>query len=88
MDSTNKTVDDLFKDVIEFKHSLEFTRPEVEEVKGVNVTSQTAFKTMSKDLTIFQTTLDKHSSKGVYLKNQLRQKNTLIDGNEDVKTET
>lgn len=74
---------DLFKDVMEFKHSLEFTQSEVEELKGSNVTTQTAFKTISKEFTIFQT-LNKHSSEGDYLENQPRLKNIWIDGIEDV----
>ena len=61
MDFTNKTVGDLFKDVMEFTHSLEFMQVEVEELKGANVMSQTAFKTMFGKLQNPQTTLDKHS---------------------------
>ena len=71
---------------MEFKHSLEFTLSEVEEIKVTNVTCQTAFKTMSEDFAHFQTTLDKHSSKGDYLENRSRSINILIDGIEDVKT--
>jgi ribosomal protein S3AE len=71
---------------MEFKHSLEITLSEVEEIKVTNVTCQTAFKTMSEDSANFQTTHDKHSSKGDYLENRSRRINILIDGIEDVKT--
>lgn len=83
MDATNKRVDALFKDAMEFKHSLEFKKSEGEELKGVNVTSQTASKTMSEDCSIFQTSLDKPSSKGDYLESQSRHFNQCNWGRKD-----
>ena len=36
MDSTNKRIDDIVKDVLEYKHSMEYSQSKVEELKSAH----------------------------------------------------
>lgn len=88
LDSTNKRVDELMKEVQELRSSLQFSQNEVDELKQANNTSIIAFRTVSDEFALFKETQANLSDKSDYLDNQSRRNNILIDGIPDVITET
>lgn len=47
MEKTNKQIHDLVKDVLDFKHSVEFSQSEMKELKSVHTVNLNAFKSIS-----------------------------------------
>lgn len=88
MESTNKQIDDLVKDVMEFKHSMEYSQTEVDELKIAHIANLSGFKSINVNFEEFQKTLESFISKMDYVENQTRRNNILIDGIKDDKTET
>lgn len=50
MDTTNKCIDGLVKDIVDYKHSMEYTQAEVDQLKSMNSTSINVFKSISDKL--------------------------------------
>lgn len=79
MESTNKRID-LVKDVLDYKHSMEFSQSEVEKLKSAHTANLSAFKSINAKFDEFQKTLETYISKMDYIENQIRRNNILIDG--------
>ncbi|KAG7490865.1 hypothetical protein JOB18_043360 [Solea senegalensis] len=88
MDSTNKRIDDLVKDVLEYKHSMEYSQSEVEDLKSAHTANLSASKSINLNFDEFQKSLEALTSKMDYIENQTRRNNILIDGIKDEKSET
>lgn len=46
-ETKDKQIDDLVKDVLDYKHSMEFSQSEVEELKSVHTANLSAFKSIN-----------------------------------------
>lgn len=88
METTNKRIDDLVKDVVDYKHSMEFTQTEVDELKRALTVNLSTFKTINVNFDELQITSEALTSKIDYIENQIRRNNILIDGIQDDRTES
>lgn len=80
METTNKRVDDLVKEVIEFKQSLEYTQLQVDDQKKTSEELVLMLKETRKDLnTVCESALSL-DRKTDYLEGQTKRNNIIIDG--------
>lgn len=80
MESFTKRMDELTKDLCDFKASLHFTQGEVENLKGHSEKMSKDCKAMSNDINMLNSKLSTMNGKTDYLENQSRRKNLIFDG--------
>lgn len=88
MDSTNIRIDNIMKDVQDLKNSLQYSQAELEDFNRKLNGNMDKLVSLSHEFAIFQTSIDKFSTKSEYLENQSRRNNILIDGIPDEKNES
>lgn len=80
MESFTKRMDDLTKDLCDFKASLHFTQGEVENVKASSEKLSKDCKVMLNDINMLNSKHNLMNGKIDYLENQYRCKNLIFDG--------
>lgn len=80
IEGTNKRLDDVIRDVLGVKSSLEFTQDKIDMVMTVQKEMETKVKLLETDITKSREELDMMLSKLDYIENQSRRNNLLVDG--------
>lgn len=88
LDSTNKQVDELVKEVQELKSSLQYSQKEIDDLKVTNSNNTSAVTSMSTKHDEYKEALANLALKADYIENQSRRNNIVIDGIPDVPTES
>lgn len=73
-------IDNLVKDYVGLKSSLEFSQKDIASYDEQLTTIDTKLKITTSNVTILQTTVNKHLQKTVYLENQSRRNNLHLEG--------
>lgn len=80
IDTANKRIDDLLKELIEVRASLQFTQKEMDDLKMVNKGFQSNIKGQETDINKLAVSMLILDSKADFLDNQARRTNIVIDG--------
>lgn len=88
MESTNKRLDDLTKDVEDINTSLQFTQKDVDVLKTTQDTLPRNCSSMRNEFTTVREGLQNMSGKADYLDGQSRRNNLVIHGIQEKQSET
>lgn len=80
IDTANKRIDDLLKELMEVQVSLQFTQKEMDDLKTLNKGFQSNIKGQEADIDKLAVSMLILDSKADFLDNQARRTNVVIDG--------
>lgn len=87
MDTANKRIDDLLRDLMEVRTSLQFTQKEVDDLKMTNKGLQSSMKGQETDIVKLAESMLTLDTKTDFLDNHARRTNIIIDGMPEVEKE-
>ena len=88
LNSFNSRHDKLHAEVIELKHSLEFSQKQIDEMTDKVPSSADSLEATDKEIGALKGTLSDLTDKADYLENQSRRNNVVFDGISEAPRET